>query len=411
MTEPATSAEDPPGRGGAGREAEEPGRLEPRGAPGLGLMLPGGGARAAYQVGVLGYMAERIPDLRFPILTGISAGAINIGFLASHGPNFRDAAEHLRRKWCSLTTEEVFRSDPPSLLSIGFRWVLSLISGGIRLAPRARSLVDTKPLREFLARSIDADGIRRNLDQGHLTSVALSALSFQTGRTVTFVAGRPPRRRSDSVHHRIVCGPVTIDHILASAAIPIVFPAVKIGQQYYGDGSFRFTAPLSPAIHLGAERILAISARYGRTTDEARQPEILGYPPPARIIGLIFNSVFLDPLDWDAARLQRINRLIQFCPADHRRQEELRRVELLVLRPSLDLGQLAAEYEGRLPRTLRFFVRGLGTPESRSSDFLSYLLFESAYISRLIELGYEDAKKTWSRIERFVLSGDRAAAG
>ncbi|HZD03572.1 MAG TPA: patatin-like phospholipase family protein, partial [Longimicrobiales bacterium] len=256
-------------------------------------------------------------------------------------------------------------------------------------------------------RNMETAGIGVNLRRGRLEAVALSALSYQTGRTVTFVQGRTRVQPWESIQHRSVRAHITIEHVMASSAIPLLFPAVRLGQQYYGDGSFRYVAPLSPAIHLGADRILAISARYGQTRSEARQPDTIGYPPPAQILGLIFNSVFLDTLDADAARLRRVNALLDRIPEEERAELALRHVDLLVLRPSRDIGRLAGEYEGRLPRTLRFFVRGLGTPETRTGDFLSYLLFESAYITRLLELGERDAAEGWPRIEQFLRGGAR----
>jgi len=189
---------------------------------------------------------------------------------------------------------------------------------------------------------------------------------------------------------------------MASAAIPLLFPAVKIGQQYYGDGSFRSAAPLGPAIQLGANRILTISARYRRSEMEARRPEVLGYPPPARILGILLNSVFLDTLDWDAATVERINDLIDQIPEQTRRAEGLRHVDLYCQRPSKDIGMIAGFYEVRLPRALRFLVRGLGTSATRSADLLSYLLFESAYITKLIELGEHDAEQNWDKISAFL---------
>lgn len=373
-------------------------------------MLGGGGARAAYQVGVLSYIGERIPELHVPLLTGVSAGGINLGFLASHAGSFRSATAALKRKWLSLTTEEVFKTDPPSLLRTGARVGASLVSGGLRVGPQFRSLVDTSPLRYFLARSVDPRVIEENLAEGRVRGLGLSALSFQTGRTVTFVQGDVPIRMDpESVHHRVVRARITIDHVMASAAIPLLFPAIKIGQQYYGDGSFRSTAPLAPAIQLGAGRILAISARYKRTVPEARQPEVLGYPPPARVLGILLNSVFLDTLEWDAAMLERVNRLLALLPEEEKRVERLRHVDLLIQRPSRDIGRLATEFEVRLPRGLRFLVRGLGTPETRSADLLSYLLFDSAYLHKLIELGERDAERNWARIGAFLAPPDETS--
>jgi len=366
-------------------------------------MLSGGGARAAYQVGALAFIGQQVPELQVPILTGVSAGAINAGYLGAHRGNLRSATAGLKRRWSSLTTDEVFRGDPASLAKIGARWGASLVSGGSRLAPRARGMVDTLPLRTFLRDAVDPAGISDNVESGRLLALALSTMSYQTGRTVTFVQGNAPLRlQPDSVHHRAVRVPITIDHIMASAAIPLLFPAVKLGQQYYGDGSFRHAAPFAPAIQLGAERILAVSARYRRSEEEARRPDSLGYPPPARIIGLLLNSAFLDTLDWDAAHLRRINDLLARLPESARDAQRLRHVEVLILRPSKDLGRVAAQYESRLPRMLRFLVRGLGTTGTRSADLLSYLLFESAYITELSELGWKDAERQWTRIAGFL---------
>jgi NTE family protein len=181
-----------------------------------------------------------------------------------------------------------------------------------------------------------------------------------------------------------------LDHILASASLPLFFPAVQIDNCWYGDGSIRLTAPLSPAIHLGASRILAISTRYGRSREEANCPNIDGYPPPVQVAGAILNAIFLDVFDADALRLQRVNKLIAKLPEEER--EGLRPIKMLLLRPSRDLGKLANEYESRLPRAFRFMIRGLGTGETRSNDLLSLLMFQPDYLKRLIELGQEDAE-------------------
>lgn len=369
----------------------------------LGFMLSGGGARAAYQTGVLCHVGRRLPDLHVPILTGVSAGAINTGFLASYRGSFGEATMGLRRRWLSLSTEEVFKANPSSLLYNGMRVGSALIGGGSRLAPKIRSLIDTSPLNEFLSRSMAPGAVRERLERGELEAVALTTVSYQTGRTVLFVEGDAPiRTEPSSAHHRVVRATLTVDHIMASAAIPLLFPAVKIGQQYYGDGSFRSTAPLGPAIELGTDRLFAISARYKRSVPEARQPEHVGYPPAARVLGILLNSVFLDTLDWDAANLRRINGLIDELPPESAMREVLRHVDLHIQRPSEDIGLIAAGFEDRLPRAMRFLVRGLGSSETRSADLLSYLLFDSAYITRLIELGERDAEENWPAIEEFL---------
>jgi len=369
----------------------------------LAFVLSGGGARAAYQTGVLCHIGARLPHLRVPLYSGVSAGAINVGFLASYRGSFQDATRALRRRWLSLSSEEVFHTSPGSLARNTARVGAALVGGGSRLAPKIRSLVDTSPLGRFLERSIAVGAIAERLENGELDAVALSALSYQTGRTVVFVQGNlPVRRLPPSTHHRFVRARITVDHVMASAAIPLLFPAVKVGQQYYGDGSFRSTAPLGPAIQLGADRLFAVSARYPRSVPEARQPEVVGYPPPARVLGLLLNSVFLDTLDWDAATLERINHLLDLLPEATRKAEGLRAVDLFIQRPTQDIGLIAAGFEDRLPRGLRFLVRGLGSPETRSADLLSYLLFDSAYITALIELGEADAEANWESIAAFV---------
>ncbi|WP_420633880.1 patatin-like phospholipase family protein [Candidatus Palauibacter sp.] len=369
----------------------------------LAFALSGGGARAAYQTGVLCHIGERLPRLRIPLLTGVSAGAINVGFLASYRGDFRQATRALRRRWLSLTSEEVLRTNPTSLLKVGVRLGGSLLGGGSGLSPEFRSLVDTAPLRSFIERNLVMGAIGERIGAGFIEAIGLTAMSYQTGRAVLFVQGESLSRPGpSSSHYRLVRTDISVDHILASASIPLLFPAVKLGQQYYGDGSFRTAAPLAPAIHLGADRIFTISARYRRSALEARQPDTTRYPPPARVLGLLLNSVFLDTLDWDAAALRRINHLVDNLPPEVTERQGLRHVDLLILRPSRDIGRLAREFEIELPRALRFLVRGLGTQGIRNADFLSYLLFESEYIRALVELGEADAETNWDRIEAFL---------
>jgi len=190
---------------------------------------------------------------------------------------------------------------------------------------------------------------------------------------------------------------------MASAALPLFFPAIRIGDEFYGDGGVRLAAPLSPALHLGAEKILAISTRYSRSAAEARVPEVTGYPPPAQVLGILLNAVFLDLLDQDALRLERLNHIIDQVPQSGR--NGLRRVSLLILRPSVDLGRLASEFEPQLPKTFRFLTRGLGTRQTSSSDLLSLVLFQPDYMHRLIELGDTDAEARADEINEFIVAG------
>jgi len=374
------------------------------------LVLSGGGARGAYQVGVLRYIAERHPFARFPILTGVSAGAINASFLAGSPDTFGGAVEGLCDRWLSLSTDRVFRTDMPSLARNALKVLLNLGSGGSRLAPGVRGLVETAPLRAFLDGLIDPDAIAANVDAGRLRALAISATAYDTGRTVTYVQGEPWLDNWERVRRRSVHDRITLDHVMASAAIPLFFPAVRVNGRFYGDGSLRQSHPLSPAIHLGADRILAISSRWRAPVTEPATEEVATYPPAAQVLGLLFNSIFLDNLDVDAERLRRVNDLLRRVPDSRRWLLSERPVRLLVLRPSSDIGRVARQYECSIPRSLRYLLRGLGTRKVSSSDLVSYLMFESEYLEHLIRLGKRDAERGWHKIRRFLDVVDDADA-
>jgi len=245
-------------------------------------------------------------------------------------------------------------------------------------------------------------GIGENLDRGRLEVFATSTVRFSTGQTVTWVQGcqmedweRPGRI---GLKTRI-----TVDHIMASSALPLIFPAVKLGRTWFGDGGVRNHTPLAPAIHLGANRILAVSTRHPRTRAEVESIRIDDYPPPAQQAGVLLNAIFLDAVDQDALQLERVNRLISHIP--HRNRGNLRPIDLMVLRPSVDLGRLAADFEPRLPGTFRFLTRGLGTHQIRSPDFLSLLMFQSDYLASLIEIGEKDAESNLSELEAWMEQG------
>ena len=370
----------------------------------LGVVMSGGGARAAYQVGLLRYLARCYPGLEIPIITGVSAGAINAALLASHHGTLPQMVDELVALWTTLTVKDVFRVDARSLGWNAVKWAKQLASGGRGGVARVQGLVDTSPLRTFLAEALHAvdgelTGVQYNLARRRLKAVALSTSSYNTGRSVTWVQGRDihqwERPQRGSVNTTL-----TIDHVMASSALPLFFPAVQLGEAWYGDGGVRLAAPLSPALHLGAGRILAISTRYHRSRREAATPMVTGYPPPAQVMGVLMNSIFLDLLDQDAYRLERLNRLLSRVPPEER--EGLRHVNLLVLRPSVDLGQLANQYEPQLPPAFRFMTRGLGTRDTSSPDALSLILFQPDYLSRLIEIGEADAEARADEIAEFL---------
>lgn len=377
----------------------------------IGLVMSGGGALAAYQVGFLRCLARHFPDLHAPIITGISAGAINAAYLASHSGAFRDKVETLVESWAELTTDQIFRVDSRSLAGHVMRWGLRLLMGRASRAIKVESLLDNTPLRALLERLLkpvdgQLPGIQYNLDRGELKAVAITASSYSTGRSVTWVQGRdiPTWERA---HRKSVRSILTIDHILASAALPMFFPAVRIDGAWYGDGGILLTAPLSPAVHLGASRILAISTRYANSNEKAE--DLSNYPPPAQIVGSLFDALFLDLFDADALRLERINLLIELLPEE--RRHGMRPIDLLLLRPSRDLGQLANEYEAQMPRAFRFMTRGLGTQEVRSNDLLSILMFQPDYLKRLIDLGCADAEARKEEIAAFLAASPSLTPG
>lgn len=372
------------------------------GGGGTAIVLFGGGARAAYQVGVLQALARRVPDLRMPILTGVSAGAINAVSMAAHAGCFLDSVEELTDLWSNLDVEDVFRVDSSSLAGNLGRWLVRLVSGGNVLAPKVRGLVDTDPLRRLLTRALHADengeipGIAHSVETGTLRSLGILTSNYGTGQSVIWTQGKGieawerPNRRS-------VRTTLTVEHVMASAALPMFFPAVRLGDGWHGDGGLRLTTPLSPAIHLGADRLLAISTRYRRTTPEADRSTLTGYPPPVAIAGQLLNSIFLDNLDQDYLRVERLNLLLGELPPEKR--HGLRPIDVKAIRPSRDLGALAGEHEPRLPRMFRYLVRGLGSRETSSPDLLSLIMFQGDYCRRLIDLGEEDGEE---RIEEIL---------
>jgi NTE family protein len=383
---------------------EPPPRRDAAPAGDLAIVLTGGGARAAYQVGFLRCLAGALPALRIPIVTGVSAGAINATFVAAYPGTVAEAAMALSEIWAGLTVDDIFRVDAGFLARNLVRWGTHLVSGGGPAAPEVRGLVDTQPLRALIQRAVatvdgEIIGIQRNLERGALKALSLTGLNYSTGQTVTWIQGadlatweRPQRR---SVKARI-----GVEHVMASSALPIFFPAVRLGDSWYGDGGVRLSTPLAPALHLGARRILAVSPRYHPTLAEAERHKEKGYPQPAQILTHLLDAVFLDMLDYDSQQMERLNRLLPYVPEEAR--EGLRPVELLVLRPSEDLGDLVREFEPRLPPAFRYLTRSLGTREAQGSDFLSFLAFQPDYLQRLMELGEKDAEARLPEIKALV---------
>ena len=369
------------------------------------LVLTGGGARAAYQVGVLAAVRElrgKRPGNPFPILCGTSAGAINAVALAVHAGDFGRAVRHIQRVWRSLHVDQVYRVDPLTLFGSGLRWGAALFGGWlVRQTPR--SLLDNTPLRGLLERVLDFPAIEAAIGRGDLRALSVTASGYSSGESLAFFQGAPelqPWRRAQRLGVR---AELDVCHVLASAALPFVFPAVKIHREYFGDGSMRQLAPVSPAIHLGADRILVIGA--GRTAEEGRVRAAGGYPSPAQIAGHALSSIFLDSMSVDLERMSRINRTLSLIPESSRAEKAttLRPIEVLVIAPSQRLDHLAARHAQALPWPVRTLLRGIGAMNANGGALTSYLLFEESFTRALIELGHRDTMERADEVSEFLV--------
>ncbi len=365
-------------------------------------MLAGGGARAAYQVGVLKAIRDLLPQPEhnpFPILCGTSAGAVNAATLAVFADNFDQGVQNLLEVWENMRAHLVYRCDPLSIARTAARWlsVMMLLS---RTSPR--SLLDNTPLAAMLSRRLDFGRIQENIDSGALYSVSVTCSGYASGQSVSFYQGGPDVGAWERTHRLGCATPLRVEHLMASSALPFIFPAVMINREYFGDGSMRQIAPISPALHLGADRVMVIGT--GRQSSE--EPRVGGstYPSLAQIAGHAMNSIFLDSLNVDIERLQRINRTIALVPADVLRDSgnPLRKIEVLVISPSQPIERFAPLYLEELPRTLRFVLRGIGAMRSNGSNLASYLLFERGFCRALIDLGYQDTFERRGEVLEFL---------
>ncbi len=405
----------------------------------LGLVLTAGGARGAYQAGVLKRIAE-IPALAggpspFAIIAGASAGAINGSLLAARSERFADAARDVADVWSTLRVEQVFRTDVAALAGGAAGLARDFVFGGLLGRTVTTGCLDTSPLEALLERVFPPRGIAEAIRAGRLYAIAVSATSYHSGRSYTFIQGRPGHPMW--VKSRRVVLPVTLTHrhILASGAIPIVFPPVRVdsdaGELWFGDGGLRLVAPMSPAIRLGATRIFAVGVRSTRAAGELAQDEASGAranavssrlpcPPLAQVCGVFMNAIFLDHLDTDIDHLRRMNELlaarqvaVRSAPerdgdgagAGANVPEPMRAISPLVVSPSEDLALVAQRFAHRMPRLLRFVLDGLGTPDAQSADLMSYLLFDAAYTRTLVDIGYRDAGERIDEIEEFLRVG------
>jgi NTE family protein len=370
------------------------------------LILTGGGARAAYQVGVVKAVDELLGHPRtnpFPIVCGTSAGAINAAALAIHADNFADAAARLVGVWEAFRVNHVYRSDWPGIMRTGSHWVAALL-----LFSRTNpvSLLDNAPLREMLARTMAFERITANIDSGALHAVAVTASGYTSGQSVTFYQGGSGLEQWERTQRVGAATPLSVDLLLASSAIPFIFPAVRVHREFFGDGSMRQMAPISPALHLGADRVLVIGT--GRQWQDAPRMRSALYPSLAQVAGHALNSIFLDSLAVDIERLQRINKTLQ-CVAPDKAHElglKLRPIEVLVMHPSQPIERIAARHVQDFPPAVRFLLRAVGAMNRNGSNLASYLLFESPFCRALIELGYHD---TMARRDEMLAFFEHAA--
>ena len=375
---------------------------------GQALVLSGGGARAAYQVGCLRALSQALPNYRPQILTGVSAGAINATHLAAFQGSWQDSVEALVGLWQHMRTDKVFRTGLGPMMGRMAHWGLHFVSGGRLGRKDIRGMVQNAPLRSYLQEHLAADpatgeicGVDQNLADGWLKALAVMTTNYASGRSEAWV---------DTLEETIWSGSqvsarptsLTIDHVMASAALPFFFPAVRLRNHWHGDGGVRLAAPLSPALRLGAKRILAVSPRV-----KPQRPEeglATSYPSPGQVAGVMLNAVFLDLLDFDALQMQRINDLLRRMPQQNWGNQ--RQVDVMVLRPQQDLGQIARQSQPEMPGAFRFFAGGFGGRDEPTADALSMVNFEPGYVGQLIAFGEQDTHERMDEIEAFLRGQD-----
>lgn len=367
------------------------------------LILSGGGARAAYQVGVLKGLADLFPKQNhnpFPILCGTSAGAINATALAIYSKQFREAVWRLLHVWGNFEVNQVFRTDYAGFGSNSLHWFAAMAMGGLgKYNPSA--LLDREPLRKLLNYYFDFSKIPEAINSGRIDALCITASSYTSGYSTAFYQSRHPVEPWFRTRRMGMPGNIGLSHLMASSAIPYVFSPERIGDEFYGDGTMRQTAPLSPAIHLGADRILVIGVKH---EDEGKAPVAPQTAPSlGQIAGHVLDSIFLDHIDLDVERLTRINRTLSQIPDRHIPEDSaaLRSLDILDVGPSQDLYKIAQKHAHRMPRSMRIFLRGLGVGSDRGSNLVSYLLFERNYCRELIDLGYGDTLDNKEKILEF----------
>ncbi len=372
------------------------------------LVLPGGGARGAFQVGVLKALAELVPKGTinpFSVLSGTSAGSINAVVLAAKARRFKMAVAELEQVWGNFRCHHVYRTDHLTMLKSSLHWFAAIVSGGLVGMPR--SLLDNSPLRSLLSRNVRFPRIQDAIDRGWLDAVAVTAAGYSSAQSHTFYQGTDQHLPWSRTRRVGVREDLNLDHLMASIAVPMIFPPVFIGGEYFGDGAMRQATPLSPAIHLGADRILVIGVRNEVPDKEPDVSDLPPYPSFAQIAGYMLDTLFMDGLYSDLERMTRINQLIDAVPEQHRSGvlKEMRPLDTLVIVPSEDLRTVARRHRRDLPVAIRALLRGISGKRPSENRLLSYLLFEKSYTRELIDLGYRDAMQVKDQLYAFI-SGD-----
>ncbi|WP_227519930.1 patatin-like phospholipase family protein [Mangrovitalea sediminis] len=367
-----------------------------------GLVLTGGGARAAYQVGVLRAVSDLLPDLNDPfrVICGTSAGAINAVALAGGDDIFRHNVGHLERLWARLKIEDIYRADVFGMS----RWMTGFVRGILQgQGDEPVSLLDNRPLRAFLEKEMHFDAIARSIDEGRLDAIGINACAYTAGQNVCFFQGKPEVASWDLGQRVGAKCQLTLDHVMASSAIPTIFPPVKLNREYFGDGVTRQMAHISPALHMGADRVLVIGVSANRVSKpvrfSAKEP-----PSLAKVMEHVLNGLFLDTMEYDIDRLITINRLVDLIPEEKRQEAglNLRPVKLLDISPSRPINEIASQYLDGLPLILRRLLgRNLEKGEGGAS-LASYLLFDHRFCRDLIALGYQDAQAQAHQLVEFL---------
>ena len=372
--------------------------------PRTALILTGGGARAAYQVGFLLAVAKLSSNRRhnpFPILCGTSAGAINAAGIACLADNYGKAVSILAEVWRNMHAGDIYRADPIGIGTSGARWMSMLVLGWLIRNP-PRSLLDNSPLDDLLRRNLDFGGIQRSIDKGALHAISITASGYESGESISFFEAHPSAHPWRRVQRLGIRSKIGVEHLLASSAIPFVFPPTRIHREFFGDGSMRQLAPISPAVHLGAEQVMIVGA--SRKNEHLDRQRVECHPSLAQIAGHALSSIFLDSLEVDIERMQRINQTLSSIPPDIRLQSDipLRPVKTLIIYPSERLDRIAAEHATALPWAVKAMLTGIGAMNRRGGALTSYLLFERPYTRALIDLGYADTMARDTEVGDFL---------